>query len=424
MDLVGSGSRILTFHDVVVGDVWLCAGQSNMGFTLIHAKNAKQEIAAADFPLIRHLWVARALADTPQDTFASTGWKPASPKTAGAFTAVGYFFGREIFQEIGVPIGLVTCSWPGTPMESWLSGPMRRSDPGFAVIDQRWNDALQLFPEKKAAFDLALAAWQQKEPPVTKDDSAAHAAYLKAHPAPFQPLGPGHPYTPSGVYNGMVAPLLPCALRGILWYQGETNAGRPQEYQRMFLAWITGLRADFHQGDLPFYWVQLPNFKAGNARGTNWAELREGQSRGLDLPATGQAVAIDVGEPDALHPTNKQAVGHRLALIAEAQVYGRAVEWSGPVMAGVQRTGRSLLVRFSHATGGLVAKDGVNSLELAGADGAFRPASGAVAGEALVVSSPDVAEPVSVRYAWCNSPDAKLQNRDGLPAAPFRSDTK
>jgi sialate O-acetylesterase len=222
----------------------------------------------------------------------------------------------------------------------------------------------------------------------------------------------------------MVNPLVPYALRGVLWYQGESNASHPGEYHALFASLITGWRACFGQGDVPFYFVQLAGFRGPMAPDAdNWAYLREAQAQALSLPQTGMAVTIDIGDPTDIHPKKKQEVGRRLALIAKANVYGIDGDWSGPMFASATRVGGALRVTFTHAETGLIARDRpVQSLEVAGVDRRFHPAAGRIAGEILVVSSPQVPEPVAVRYAWRNAPEANLCNGAGLPAAPFRSD--
>ena len=222
----------------------------------------------------------------------------------------------------------------------------------------------------------------------------------------------------------MISPLQPCALRGILWYQGESNVERSAEYAELFMAMIRSWRAGWQQGDLPFYFVQIANYlERKDGTGRQWARLREAQAAALALPATGMAVAIDVGQADDVHPTNKQEVGRRLALVALAEAYGLGVESRGPRFAGAEREGGSLRVRFAHADSGLVCRGPrVQSLEAAGADRSFHPAAGRVDRDTLLVSSAEVGDPVAVRYAWSNAPEANLYNGAGLPAEPFRSD--
>jgi sialate O-acetylesterase len=318
------------------------------------------------------------------------------------------------------------------------------SDPAFAVIGQRWQQNLLEYPARKPEYDLRLAAWTKAEAdakaaitlrvdaglrsrvPVRLDASSLYTEWLRQNPRPRAPRGPGDPWTPAGLFNGMINPLMPYALRGVLWYQGENNAGRASEYHALFAAMITGWRAHFAQGDFPFYWVNLANFgvpEDGGERGRTYALLREAQTKTLALPNTGQALAIDIGEPHDIHPTNKQEVGRRLALLARSRVYEIVTDDTGPTFASATREGAAMRVRFTHASGGLVAHEKpVQALELAGADRVFYPADGRIERDTLIVRSNSVREPVAIRYAWTNAPEANLHNGAGLPAVPFRSD--
>lgn len=445
-ELSVTGKNALTLHDLVVGEVWLCSGQSNMEFTVdarpgtwqarSRATDAPAEIAAANFPLIRHVRIEQTVSETPADTVKTGGWQSATPQTVGGFTAVGYFFARDLFQKLGVPVGLVHSSWGGTPVESWLSPAALATNPAFAAVTTRWQQAVADYPAKKSAFDTALAAWTKADATAKLDATAAgaktkpktdgqkiYAVWLQKNPRPRAPRGPGDPWTPTGLFNGMINPLLPCAIRGALWYQGESNADRAAEYHALFAAMITAWRAHFGQGDFPFYWVNLANYKnAGDPSGTTYAFLREAQTQTLALPNTGQALAIDLGNPDDIHPTNKQDVGRRLALLAKNRTYGITGDDTGPTFAASAREGRALRVRFTHASGLIAHDKPVQALELAGADHVFHPATAKIERDTLLVASPAVTEPVAVRYAWKNAPEANLYNGAGLPAVPFRSD--
>jgi sialate O-acetylesterase len=429
-DLIATGKNSISVHDVVVGDVWLCSGQSNMEFPvydpnsqIFHLKNGEKEAAAANFPPIRQFAVSRQVADKPAETVKGA-WAVCSPETAGRFTAVGYFFARDIFRRFGVPVGIIDSTWGGTPVESWMSPAALASDPAFAVIGERWKQALAEYPAKKTAFDPAIAEWAREEAVEAAAGKARHAAFLKTHPKPREPVGPGSSWMPAGLFNGMINPLLPFGIRGILWYQGESNAGRASEYHNLFSAMVTEWRSNFGQGDLPFYWVQLASYKVpDDPTGATWAWLREAQTQTLSLPATGQASAIDIGDPDNIHPADKQEVGRRLALIAKARVYGISVDYSGPVFSSATVEGNSIRVRFEYADNGLTAAGKpLQSFELAGADRKFHPASASISGSTVVVRSAEVPAPVAVRYAWQNAPEANLFNGAGLPATPFRSD--
>ena len=424
-ELAVTGRTTVTVHDLVVGDLWVCSGQSNMEFkvddggTTYHVDNARAEIAAALFPLIRQLEVERAVAGSPAAGFASQGWKAATPGNVGHFTAVGYFFARDIHRAVGVPIGLILTCWGGTPVEAWMNQSARASTTLSAKIDSRWQQALAEWPpERVAQYPAAKAAWDKAE---------AEAAAQHTHntlPWPHPPATSTSPDLPGGLFNAMIAPLQPAAVRGFLWYQGESNTGHADEYAELFGAMIRSWRVGFAQGDLPFYFVQLANYGVGRgATGRDWAALRDAQTQTLALPATGMAVTIDIGSADNIHPRNKQEVGRRLALLARASIYGVPPESRGPQLAFAAVEGKAIRVHFTHAGDELEAHGGSPSaLELAGADRVFQPAMGTVDVDTLVVTSPLVPAPVAVRYAWTNAPIANLFSDDGLPVVPFRTD--
>ena len=417
-DLVATGANTVVVHDVLVGDVWLCSGQSNMGFVVRNTMNAEAEIAAADFPMIRQFKVPLVVAEKPADDVAG-GWTACSPATVAGFTAVGYFFARDLHQRTGVPIGIVNSSWGGTQIESWISEPALRASPVSKDVYARWETLLAGFPAKQSAYEAALAKWEAEKSAAT----IAGTSFTRA--APAKPEGPGSRQLPAGLYNAMIAPLVPFGFRGVLWYQGEANASRHAEYASLFPAMIKQWRADFDQ-PLPFYFVQLANFESGGGnRGDAWAFLREAQARALELPNTGMAVAIDIGNPKDIHPKNKQEVGRRLALLVRRQLFGEKVEDSGPVFVAAKREGVTMRLSFTHShelTLEPAKTDGRVAFEVAGENRKFVPATAHVDDDSIVVSSEKVPEPVAVRYAWRNSPDARLFNDAGLPAAPFRSD--
>ncbi len=420
-DLIVAGKETVTVRDVVVGELWLVSGQSNMEWPVAQAHEDERKLAAIDLPLVRHLKIERAVAAPPAYTARTSGWQPATPATVGEFSAIGYFFAREIHRKTGVPVGIVNSSWGGTPIEAWMSDTARRATSLDAAIETRWQDALREWtPERVARYPAEMAAWQKAE------EQAKAAGAKNAVPWPPPPATPDSPERPGSLFNAMIAPLQPAALRGVLWYQGESNTDRAAEYAELFPAMIRAWRANWRPAaaePLPFYFVQLPNYASDEAGGRKWARLREAQTKALALPATGMAVAIDLGDPDDIHPKRKLEVARRLAAIAKAQVYGIAGDHVGPVFEKASREGPAMRVEFSHADGGLVAHGRpVQSLEIAGADRIFHPATARIERNTLVVSSPKVKEPVAVRYAWFNAPVANLYNGAGLPAAPFRSD--
>ncbi len=424
LEAKGEKNRV-SIHDVVVGEVWLCSGQSNMEFPVDRAMDAPEEIARAHYPLLRCVRVDRQESDTPVDRVTTSGWKPATPENVGGFTAVGYFFARDIYLKLGIPVGIVHSSWGGTPIEAWMSPMALGGNSASRVVNERWRELVAAYPTAKAAYDTRIAAWTDAEPREKARGLKAYAAWLKQNPKPAAPRGAaGDSWTPTGLFNGMINPLLPYGIRGVLWYQGESNANRASEYRSLFAAMITAWRAHFGQGEVPFFWVNLAAYKPVNDfTDTNYAFLREAQTQTLSLPNTGQALAIDIGDPKNIHPTDKQEVGRRLALLAKHRVYGITCDDTGPTFASATREGPAMRVRFTEVSGGLVAHDKpVESLELAGTDHVFHPAAGKIERDTLLVTSSQVKAPAAVRYAWHDAPGANLYSGAGLPAVPFRSD--
>jgi sialate O-acetylesterase len=415
-----AGNNTRTLSDILVGEVWLASGQSNMEWAVKDTYDRAIDVPASANPLIRHIKIPRKVSDTPLAQ-AGGSWQLASPATTSEFTAVGYYFARDIHALVGVPVGIVNSTWGGTRAESWTDPDTLATNPALAYVNEAWAQTLADYPAQKAKRDVEREAWDQRR-------AAAQAAGQPfTERAPAAPTGPGHHATPSGLYNAMIHPLVPYAFRGAIWYQGESNADRVEQavrYHELFSAMITGWRAKFGQGDFPFYWVQLANFSGRDPQGDAWAFLRESQTRTLALPATGQAVILDLGDMRDIHPRNKKDVGRRLARLALARDYGLEMVDSGPVFQKAEREGAGFRVTFAHAHGGLTAPlNTLSGFEIAGADKVFHPAEAKITRDTVLVSSAAVPEPVAVRYAWRNAPVAGLFNREGLPAAPFRTDT-
>lgn len=554
------GPQSVTLHNVLVGDVWVCSGQSNMEFGIGNAINAEQEIAAADYPQIRLFTVQKKIALKPQTALGRDPaqlmglWSVCTPQTVrtggwNGFSAVGYFFGRNLYQNLHIPIGLIHTSWGGTPAEAWTSETALQTMPDFrpaltaldqarsgpdTPFEQRVTDwyaksdpdgnASDPAADTSAWKTMALpTAWEQAGLPnfdgivwfrreVTLPDGAAGqaatvdlgpiddndttwvngtqightenymaprhytipAGVLKAgrnviavrvldtggaggfygqpaqmhldvagQPAlslagdwvykigadmkslpPFPSQMANNPNYPTVLFNGMIAPVAPFAIKGAIWYQGEANSGRAAQYQTLLPTMIGDWRAHFGEGDFPFYIVQLANWAPG---GSAWPELQEAQAlTGDRVRNSGYSVTNDIGDANDIHPKNKQEVGRRLALVALAKTYGQKVEYSGPVLKSVQGAGDHLRLTFTHLAGGLVAKGGgdVRGFEVAGADGKYASATGTIAGDTLLISAPGVSSPVSVRYAWAGNPVCNLYNKAGLPAGPFRATLK
>ncbi len=409
----------LAIKDVLIGEVWIGSGQSNMQFCVKDSMNGKDEVAAANYPNIRLFDVKRTVATTPQDNCEGE-WKVCTPESVPAFSAVLYFFGRDLHKELKLPVGLIHTSWGGTPAESWTSRPTLVGNPDLKVIADRWDENIANYPKAKAAFDTAMEDWK-------KAAEEAKAAGKEEPKKPGAPQGADSPWLASGLYNAMIAPLVPYAIQGAVWYQGESNAGRAYQYRTLFPAMIEDWRKAWGNDNFSFYFVQLANFTDTKPEPgpSDWAELREAQTMTLKLKKTGMALAIDIGDAKDIHPKNKQEVGRRLALNALAKDYGKDVDYSGPMYKSMSVKGSEVLIKFSDTDDGLVAKGGepLKGFAIAGADKKFVWADAKIKGNKVVVSSAQVAKPVAVRYAWAHNPVCNLYNGAGLPASPFRTDT-
>jgi sialate O-acetylesterase len=414
-----TGKNAVTIKNILVGEVWLCSGQSNMEMPVRLAANAEQESAAAGYPKIRLFTVRRKVADKPQDNCAGK-WVECSPETVGNFSAAGYYFGRELHKVLDVPVGLIHSSWGGTPAEAWTGPAALETDFVFEPIMKRHKEMLADYPKLKEEYLQKMEQWR-------KDADKAVADGNPEPPRPPAPLGPNNPNAPGVLYNGMIAPLIPYAVCGVIWYQGESNADRAYQYREVFPDMIKSWWSAWPQGTFPFLFVQLANWRQAKPEPSesDWAELREAQLMALDLGDTGMAVAIDIGDANDIHPKNKQEVGRRLALWALAKTYGKDVVYSGPLYRSFDQTGNEIVVHFDHADGGLIAKDGgpLKGFAIAGQDHAFVWADAKIKGDTVVVSSEKVSEPAAVRYAWADNPACNLCNKAGLPASPFRTDT-
>lgn len=415
-ELVLQGSNTVIVRDVLVGDVWLCSGQSNMEFQVKKAADAEREMAAAQDPLIRHFKIPWTPSSVPRDTCEGQ-WVAAAPSTVGEFTAVGYFFARDWRKATGVPVGLINSTYGGTQIESWLSAAALRADASYPAVAARWSEWRAELPERMKRYDVAMSKWRADKAEAAKTGQAFDRR------APARPEGEGTRREPSGLYQGMIHPLKPYALRGILWYQGEANGERAAEYHTLFASLIRQWRADFEQPQLPFGFAQLANFhRAVDKSDQQWAFLREAQAAALALPATGMAVTIDIGDPGDIHPKNKQEVGRRLALWARAHVLGEAVAYTGPRYIDAEPLGATLAVRLTGMENRPPDATDLTGFELAGVDRRFVPATARWEGSRWVLTAPGVSAPVAARYAWRNAPIATLFSADGLPAAPFRTD--
>jgi len=417
------GKNTIEIPDVLVGEVWLCSGQSNMAMSVSGSRDFDAERAAANLPQIRMFTVARTPAETPQDNCQGT-WVVSSAETVGGFSATAYFFGRELHKELGTPVGLINSSWGGTPVQAWTCLKCQQSESALKPLLDDWQKRIESYDPAKAeeAYKKQLAAWEE----------AVKKAKEAGKDRPRKPQAPADPKTsphrPANLFNGMIAPLAPYAIRGAIWYQGESNAGRYDStlYGMQLALMIQNWRKVWGQGDFAFEWVQLPNFRAPQQKPsetTGWVVVQNEMLKTLRIPNTGMAITIDVGDEKDIHPKNKQDVGKRLALWALSATYGKDNVRSGPIYKGMTAKDGAIVVSFDHVGGGLVAKgDAVKGFAIAGEDKKFVAANAKIDGPSVVVSSPEVKCPVAVRYAWAENPDCNLYNKEGLPASPFRTD--
>jgi sialate O-acetylesterase len=410
-----AGKNRLVIKDVLVGEVWLGSGQSNMAMTVNRAQDFDQEQAAANYPQIR-MFTESSPAATKAQADCHGQWVVCSPETVARFSATAYFFGCELYKELDVPIGLINSSVGGTPIESWISREAQ-ADSGElkASFDAMRSTELKIdLAALKAKYERDLAAWQ----------AATKAAKAADQPLPKKPPDPvavrERKGNVGGLFNGKIATLIPYAIRGAIWYQGEANSspGKAELYQYQLPLLIKDWRTRWGY-DFPFAWVQLPNF---GGPGRDWPIVREAMLKSLAVPKTGMAIAIDLGEENDIHPKNKQEVGKRLAQWALGEVYDKPVPTSGPLPAGHERRGSAIVLSFSHVHGGLMSKGGeLRGFEIAGKQGDWKPAQARIQGDTVIVSAPEVREPAAVRYAWSNFPSCNLYNVAGLPATPFRT---
>ncbi|MBL9205873.1 MAG: sialate O-acetylesterase [Opitutaceae bacterium] len=404
-------------RDVLVGEVWLCSGQSNMEWMVSQSDQGDEEVSSARFPHIRHFRVPKLAAETPQADVRGV-WRPAVPEHVGAFTGVGFFFAREVHLALeGVPVGLINASWGGKMIEVFLPPTAIARTPHGPAIERRWLAETAEMNARQVDYPRLLDEWTRART-LARERGESFARARPSNPAEILAQ-----HRPCCAFNGMIAPLVPCSIRGTLWYQGEHNISRPAEYLTLFPALIHDWRERFGQGETPFYFVQLSAYSAPMDKSRiGFAELRDAQTRTLAVPATGMAVTIDIGTPDNVHPRNKQDVGRRLARLAKAHTYGLGGEFSGPTFQSAARQGDTLQLTFAHADGGLVARQQpLPGFEVAGDDGVFRTAVAQVEGSLVKLSAAAVPEPRQIRYAWSNAPETALFNRSGLPAVPFRT---
>ncbi len=415
------GRNTITIKNVMVGEVWVCSGQSNMQFGLGGSNNAEQEIKDADYPNIRLFSVPLKAARLPQKNVDGK-WSVCTPETIPGFSAVAYFFGRDLHKSLNVPIGIIHTSWGGSAAEAWTSRETLESDPALKVMLDRSDKNAKEADQKWADYAKTFNDWREKN----NELEAAGERLIGGPPAlPRWGDARNSNHRSTALYNAMIAPLVPYAIQGAIWYQGESNAGRAYQYRKLFPAMIQDWREKWGQGDFTFLFVQLANFGSSTGAGHTWPELREAQNMALSLPNTGMAVTIDIGNPKDIHPRNKQDVGYRLALAARKVTYGeKKLVYSGPMYKSMKAKNGKITLSFDCIGGGLMSKDNepLKGFEIAAEDQKFVAAEASIEGGKIVVWNNDISEPVAVRYGWYDSPVCNLFNKEGLPASPFRTD--
>ncbi len=437
-----TGDNTVTINNLLVGEVWVCSGQSNMEWNFSQAHNAKEEGPKANYPKIRMFTVKKTVSVKPLAE-AVGKWVECSPQTVNGFSGVGYFFARDLHKKLGVPVGMIHTSWGGTPAQAWTSLEGFGDDPElkeyvdaakqklatydadlaghaakmeeFKTKSKEWNETVG------KTYQETLKAWNEVAAKAKKDGQPAPP---KPAPASPQPKAPPHPEggsnNPTTLYNGMIAPIIPYGIKGAIWYQGESNANKSKQYRTLFPAMIADWRNRWKLGDFPFFFVQIAPFQGQPP------EIREAQFLTLSkVKNTAMAVTTDVGDAKDIHPGKKEPVGQRLALAARALTYGEKIGYSGPLYDSMKAKGGNIILSFKHVGGGLVAKDGeLKGFTIAGEDKNFVPAQAKIEGSTVVVSAEGVKAPKAVRYGWANVPDVNLFNKEDLPASPFRTDVE
>jgi sialate O-acetylesterase len=412
-EMTVTGNNTVTFRNVMVGEVWVCSGQSNMWWPIAREKGIESDIAGANLPDIRlfTIW-----SPEHEEYGQKPEWVQCNPRTVLSFSAVGFFFGRKLHSELNVPVGLIHTSMGGSVPEAWMTRKTLASDKEFRPILAFWDSVNMAFPALKALYD---------KDPATRGNQNPWGTITPGTPEP--PLGPGHRkyymHYPENLFRAQLLPIIPYGIRGVIWYQGESSAPRAYQYRRLFPAMIEEWRKEWKEGDFPFIFTQLANYISGNTV-SSVPEIREAQLMALAVPNSGMAVTIDLGDSTNVHANNKWDVGERLALSALHIAYGKNVPWSGPLYRSIKKAGNKIRLSFKFADEGLMARNG-NKLEgfkIAGKNRIFHPAEAIISGKEIEVWSSLVPAPVAVRYAWESNPPCSLYNKAGLPASPFRTD--
>lgn len=415
-DLTVRASNEVVVRDVLVGEVWVCSGQSNMYWSMDRHEDTKAALPGSGDGQLRLLQFPLVASRAPLAS-VNARWQVAGPDTLRKFSAVAYGFGRRLRAELGVPVGLVHTSWGGTRAEAWTREDALAREEVLRPILSRWEQIYADYPAAAAAHEAATARWERSV-------AEAKAAGRKAPRRPRAPTGPDDRHAPGRLFHGMIQPLVPMTFRGVIWYQGESNATRAFQYRTLLPTMIQDWRDAFGHGQFPFLVVQLAGYRAKGQDPRMWAELREAQAMARAVPNTEVACIVDLGLEGNIHPPHKLEVGRRLALLAQAGTYGQSLVHSGPRFSHYTLEGDAVRVHFDHLGGGLVQRgDALQGFEVATADGEFEPAVAVIDGDTVVVRG-EAGAPRHVRYAWRHWPQVSLFNQEGLPAEPFRTDAR
>jgi len=412
-----SGENTITIQNILVGEVWVCSGQSNMEMSMSSAwpnpiNNVKEEDAAANYPEIRQYHIVRKASDTLVSD-ANATWVVCDTSSIKDYSAVGYFFGRDLYKSLKVPIGLLFTSWGGTPAENWTTRASLEANPELKGLVENYEKAVLKYPGELQEFKKNRPALMAKWAADSLEASIANKSIPKKPVSPKNPEGGA-----GGLYNAMINPLIPYAIKGVIWYQGESNGTRAKQYRTLFPTMINDWRRNWNQGEFPFLFVQIAPYGSMNP------EIREAQLLTLDkVSNTAMAVTTDCGDSLFIHPSNKHPIGNRLQLAARALAYKEKIEYSGPLYKGFEVKGNTIEVSFTHVGKGLLAKDGALKGFTITADGKkFVPATAVIKGDKVIISNPEITAPTAARYGWASYFVVNLYNKDGLPASPFRTD--
>lgn len=423
LNVVGNNS--LELRNILFGEVWVCSGQSNMQWSVNASKDNVKEIAAAKYPNIRLFYVPRRASGLLQNNVIAN-WKETTPETIPNFSAVAYYFGRKLHTDLNVPIGLINTSWGGTRIEPWTPPVGFANVPALKSISQEIETVQSNYRQNLTSKIIEIEEWIDKTKKALETDEIL-----------TQPPIINHPFNnhtrPTSIYNNMIHPLIPYAIRGAIWYQGESNVREGMKYHKKMKALIQGWRKVWQQGEFPFYFVQLAPFnynRNATRRGIKpnpyvLPKLWESQTATLDIPNTGMVVTTDISNINDIHPRNKQAVGYRLALWALAKNYNKDLVFSGPLFKDFQVNEDKIRISFEHVGGGLMSSDGepLTWFEIAGEDKQYHDAEATIEGNTISVTSQSVTNPIAVRFGWNQIAEPNLVNKEGLPASPFRTDS-